>query len=507
MLIDPNAWSEDGATALAEWTPSEDGKLVTYAVQDGGTDWRTVRVIDVATGKILADELKWLKFGGGVEWAKDGSGFYYSRFPEPAAGQTFQALEPQPEGLFPQARHAAGRRPAGLCDARQSRLRPWRDAQRGRPLAGRHDLGRHRRPLRSDADRPRASPNAKPRTLIKGFTNNYSYVGNDGETFYFVTNDGAPKLKLVALDVAQAGAHAAHADRRGCGDARRRVAGRRQARSPAIWSTRRPRCASTTSTASWCARSTLPGIGTAGGLRRHGEGHRDLLRLHQLQPPDDHLSLRRGERRRRASGRRPSSPSIPTITASSSASTRRRTAPACRCSSSARRASPARRRRCSTPMAGSTCRSTPGYSPTRLAWLEAGGTYVARQHSRRRRIWQGVARRRPPRQQAERVRRLHRRGRISEGAGDHRQGPARDPGRLERRPAGRRGGQPASRSVRRGAPGGRRDGHAALRPLHRRALLGRRLWLSQQGGRFPRAATPIRPITTSRAGAIIRRCW
>ena len=41
VLIDPNGWSADGATALAEWTPSEDGKLLAYAIQDGGTDWRT----------------------------------------------------------------------------------------------------------------------------------------------------------------------------------------------------------------------------------------------------------------------------------------------------------------------------------------------------------------------------------------------------------------------------------------------------------------------------------
>ncbi|MFA9201850.1 MAG: S9 family peptidase, partial [Cypionkella sp.] len=38
VLIDPTGWSKDGATALAEWTPSEDGKLLAYAVQDGGTD-------------------------------------------------------------------------------------------------------------------------------------------------------------------------------------------------------------------------------------------------------------------------------------------------------------------------------------------------------------------------------------------------------------------------------------------------------------------------------------
>jgi prolyl oligopeptidase len=90
QLIDPNGWSADGATALAEWTPSEDGKLLSYSIQDGGTDWRTVKVMDVATGKILPDELKWLKYGGGVSWAKDGKGFYYSRYPEPAAGATYQ---------------------------------------------------------------------------------------------------------------------------------------------------------------------------------------------------------------------------------------------------------------------------------------------------------------------------------------------------------------------------------------------------------------------------------
>ena len=51
VLIDPNTWSQDGATALAEWDPSEDGRHLLYSVQDGGTDWRTVRVLDVATGQ------------------------------------------------------------------------------------------------------------------------------------------------------------------------------------------------------------------------------------------------------------------------------------------------------------------------------------------------------------------------------------------------------------------------------------------------------------------------
>lgn len=51
VLIDPNGWAKDGATALAEWHPSGDGRYLVYTVQDGGTDWRIVRVMDVETGR------------------------------------------------------------------------------------------------------------------------------------------------------------------------------------------------------------------------------------------------------------------------------------------------------------------------------------------------------------------------------------------------------------------------------------------------------------------------
>ena len=223
VLIDPNNWSKDGATALAEWSPSEDGKLVTYAVQDGGTDWRTVRVIEVASGRILDDELKWLKFGGGVEWAKDGSGFYYSRFPEPAAGQTFQASSRDQKVYF----HKLGT--AQSADRLVYATPAFPDyghnatiSEDGRWLVITTSVGTDDRYEVTLIDL--AKKTARPRTLVKGFTNNYSYVGNLGDTFYFVTNDKAPKLKLVAMDVRQA--NSAHADRRGSGNARRRVADR-----------------------------------------------------------------------------------------------------------------------------------------------------------------------------------------------------------------------------------------------------------------------------------------
>ena len=55
------------------------------------SDWHTWKVLDVATGKPLADELKWVKFSG-ASWTPDGKGFFYSRFPEPTKDSAFQSL-------------------------------------------------------------------------------------------------------------------------------------------------------------------------------------------------------------------------------------------------------------------------------------------------------------------------------------------------------------------------------------------------------------------------------
>ncbi|MFY8076924.1 MAG: S9 family peptidase, partial [Sphingorhabdus lacus] len=90
ILIDPNIWAKDGATALDSWVPSKNGKLLAYSIQDGGSDWRTIKVLDTATGTILTDEIKWAKFTN-ISWVGN-DGFLYSRFAEPKEGAAFQQL-------------------------------------------------------------------------------------------------------------------------------------------------------------------------------------------------------------------------------------------------------------------------------------------------------------------------------------------------------------------------------------------------------------------------------
>jgi len=90
VLLDPNSMSRDGTTSLSDYEPSEDGKLIAYGVSEAGSDWTTIRVRDIATGRDLDDVVKWVKFSG-VSWLKDGSGFFYSRYDEPKPGAALTA--------------------------------------------------------------------------------------------------------------------------------------------------------------------------------------------------------------------------------------------------------------------------------------------------------------------------------------------------------------------------------------------------------------------------------
>ncbi len=82
VLLDPNTLSPNGSIALAGYQPSPDGKYVAYALSRGGSDWQTIHVLDVATGKTLPDAVRWVKFSN-IAWTNGDNGFFYSRYPRP----------------------------------------------------------------------------------------------------------------------------------------------------------------------------------------------------------------------------------------------------------------------------------------------------------------------------------------------------------------------------------------------------------------------------------------
>ena len=213
LLIDPNAWAKDGATALDAWVPSHDGKLLAYSVQDGGSDWRTIKLIDVKTGAVMADEIKWAKFTG-IAWVGS-EGFLYSRFPQPEAGQEFQSLNTNQAIYFhrvgtPQSAdelvYSTPDRPELGHFADVTADNRWVVISTSRGTDAKYEL--HVIPLAGQRVGGAAPPKAKGdkrnwqvQPLVSGLDHEWRLVEGLGDTLYFATNKAAPKLKVVKVDL------------------------------------------------------------------------------------------------------------------------------------------------------------------------------------------------------------------------------------------------------------------------------------------------------------------
>ncbi len=199
LLIDPNQWSDDDATAMAQWEASPDGTRIAYGVQDGGTDWRTIRVLDIASGETLEDTVEWAKFTG-ISWAHNGAGFFYSRFPEPSEEGEFQSLNANHSIYF----HAIGTAQDAdrLVYATPDRPGLNHNAEvtdDGHYLVIYSSEGTDSRYEVNIVDL--TSPAMERRTIVRGLDHNWDLAGSQGDIFWFVTNMDAPRERIVRMDV------------------------------------------------------------------------------------------------------------------------------------------------------------------------------------------------------------------------------------------------------------------------------------------------------------------
>ncbi len=198
VVINPNDWSADSTDALGQWAASDDGQLLAFGVQIGGTDWRTIRVLDVDTGKVLDDEVSWARFTR-IVWGKDGSGFFYSRYPGAGTAPT-SAL----------SNHAVYFHTLGTPQENDRLV--YCDADRPAVL---HIVDRtydgcylliYRTPgagVNALAIVDLAGDDWAPRKLIDDFDAEWSVVGNREEVLYLQTNQGAERRRIVTLDLSQ----------------------------------------------------------------------------------------------------------------------------------------------------------------------------------------------------------------------------------------------------------------------------------------------------------------
>ena len=197
VLLDPNALSKDGTVALAGVAFSSDGRMMAYAIADAGSDWQIWRVRDVDTGKDLADEVRWAKFSA-ASFSKDGKGFYYSRYAAPAEAEKLTALNLNQKVWY----HAIGTHQNEDVLVFERPDQPeWNftakvsDDGRWLVISARKGTS----PERSVFVQDLAKPGSRPEPLLAKMDASYDFVDVIDDTFYFVTDRGAPRKRLVAV--------------------------------------------------------------------------------------------------------------------------------------------------------------------------------------------------------------------------------------------------------------------------------------------------------------------
>jgi prolyl oligopeptidase len=107
LLIDPDKLSSPGKRySIDSYSPSFDGKYVSYTISLGGSENGEMRLIETATGRDLGERIDRCRFGAGA-WLPDGRAFLYNRL------QKLDANAPQTE-LYQKSRvflHRLGTNP------------------------------------------------------------------------------------------------------------------------------------------------------------------------------------------------------------------------------------------------------------------------------------------------------------------------------------------------------------------------------------------------------------
>ncbi len=198
LLLDPNTLSSDGTVALSGMSISNDGRLMAYGLSASGSDWQEWKVRNVETGKDLSDDIKWVKFSE-ASWSTDAAGFFYSRYDEPTSETLkstnyFQKLyyhklgTPQSEDVLVYER-----------PDQKEWLFNGKVTEDGRYLIIAVSKGTDVKTRVYYKDL--GAKDAPVVKLLDDFDAAYNFIANTGTVFWFQTDLGATRSKVIAIDV------------------------------------------------------------------------------------------------------------------------------------------------------------------------------------------------------------------------------------------------------------------------------------------------------------------
>ncbi|MCD4795185.1 MAG: prolyl oligopeptidase family serine peptidase [Bacteroidales bacterium] len=196
VLLDPNKLSEDGTVALSGIEISKDGKHLVYSISRGGSDWNEIYVKDIETSEILEDHIEWVKFSG-ITWFENG--FFYSRFPETKEDEELTTANQNQKVYY----HVLGTEQKDDKLIFENKEKPNR--MYGVSLT---DDDKYLFLYESETTsgnglyvKDLSKPNSDFKRIAEGFESDYMPVDHINGKLLILTNDNAPKYKLVEIDV------------------------------------------------------------------------------------------------------------------------------------------------------------------------------------------------------------------------------------------------------------------------------------------------------------------
>jgi len=194
VFLDPNTFSKDGTTSLADVSFTEDGSLVAYAISEGGSDWRKIIVLNAKDKSVIGETLIDVKFSG-ISWYKN-EGFYYSSYDKPTGSElsaktdqhklyyhklgTSQKTDQLVFGEKYKRRYVSGY----VTNDQKYLVVTAANATSGNELYI-QDL---------------TKANSQIQTIVTGFDNDYSIIDSKDGKLYIETNLKAPNKKLMVVD-------------------------------------------------------------------------------------------------------------------------------------------------------------------------------------------------------------------------------------------------------------------------------------------------------------------
>lgn len=194
VFLDPNTFSKDGTSSLGGVNFSEDGSIVAYSISEGGSDWRSVIVMDAISKKILEPTLVDIKFSG-VSW-KGNEGFYYSSYDKPN-GSELSAKTDQHKLYY----HKLG--------TSQKEDKVVFGLEQKRRYVGGYVTEDNRFLIISAANstygnelyiQDLTKPNSPIITIVDNFNTSNSIIENEGSKLFIETDWNAPNGRIVTVD-------------------------------------------------------------------------------------------------------------------------------------------------------------------------------------------------------------------------------------------------------------------------------------------------------------------